>query len=127
MKFLSLILHLSFIVAPKIITPMKDIEVRSGEVLHIEIKFVGAPTPEITWTLDDKVIKSDKRISVSNYESYTLIHTINTKRLDTGIYTLKLKNESGSDEGTLKVTILGKSEICIYVNLFIFCKNFHPF
>ncbi|GIY64293.1 twitchin [Caerostris darwini] len=94
--------------APKIVTPMKDIEVKTGDVLHIEIKFIGAPTPEITWTVDDKVLESDKRLTVSNYESYTLIHTINAKRTDSGRYTLKLKNDSGTDEGTMKVIVLGK-------------------
>ncbi|GIY57120.1 twitchin [Caerostris extrusa] len=97
--------------APKIVTPMKDIEVKTGDVLHIEIKFIGTPTPEITWTVDDKVLESDKRLTVSNYESYTLIHTINAKRTDSGRYTLKLKNDSGTDEGTMKVIVLGKSYV----------------
>lgn len=96
---------------------MKDIEVKNGGVLHIEIKFIGTPTPSITWTLDDKPLESDKRVTVSNYESYTLIHTINTKRLDTGIYCLKLKNESGTDEGSMKVTVLGN--LIIFVNAFL--------
>ena len=106
---LILLTHKTFFsVAPKIISPMNDMEIKNGEVLHIEVKFVGAPTPSISWTLDDSPLKTDKRVTISNYENYTLIHAINTKRLDTGIYCLKLKNESGSDEGSMKVTILGK-------------------
>lgn len=106
--------------APKIISPMNDMEVTNGQVLHIEVKFIGAPIPTITWTLDDHPLKVDKRLTLSNYDNYTLIHAINTKRLDTGIYCLKLKNESGSDEGSIKVTILGM--ILIYTKVILYFR-----
>lgn len=103
---------------------MKDIEVKCGDVLHIEIKFIGAPTPEITWTVDDKVLESDKRVTISNYESYTLIHAINAKRVDNGRYCLKLKNESGSDEGFMKVIILGNFKFfLLYIYFYVFLPN----
>lgn len=108
---------------------MKDIEVKCGDVLHIEIKFIGAPTPEVTWTIDEKVLESDKRVTISNYESYTLIHAINAKPVDNGRYCLKLKNDSGTDEGMMKVIILGNDKVIllhynkIFLIKFVFLKS----
>lgn len=94
--------------APKIVSPMKEVKVKIGQTLHVEIKFIGAPPPTVSWMVDGKPLISDDRVTISNFDDYTIINTVDTKRSDGGAYTLHLKNDSGEDSGTLPVVILGK-------------------
>ncbi|CAN8010311.1 unnamed protein product, partial [Ixodes pacificus] len=94
--------------APKIVSPMKEVKVKIGQTLHVEIKFIGAPPPTVSWSVNGKPLISDDRVTISNFDDYTIINTVDTKRSDGGAYTLYLKNDSGEDSGTLPVVILDK-------------------
>lgn len=100
--------YLCFIVAPKITSPMNDIKIRCGQVFHVDINYIGEPSPDVTWTLERKPVVTDERTTVSAITNHTIVHTVNTKRTDSGEYVLKLKNEYGSDEGSFKLIVLGK-------------------
>ena len=93
---------------PKILTPMKEVKVKVGQKLNIEIKFEGTPPPTVNWTLNGKEFKSDARATISNLDDHTIINIVDTKRSDSGSYTLKLENVNGKDEGTMTVIVLDK-------------------
>lgn len=86
---------------------MGELKVKAGETLNAEITFIGEPPPKAVWTLKGEPLKSTDRSTVSAFDSYTVISTVNTQRCDSGDYILTLTNDSGKDEGTLKVIILG--------------------
>ncbi|CAG2161698.1 unnamed protein product [Oppiella nova] len=94
--------------APKILTPMKEVRVKVGQKLNVEIKFIGAPVPQVDWTLNGKPLKSDNRATVSDFDDHTIINIVDAKRSDSGSYTLKLENINGKDEGTMAVIVLDK-------------------
>ncbi|KAI5726324.1 hypothetical protein M8J76_000791 [Diaphorina citri] len=95
--------------APKIKTPLKDIIIKAGKILNVEIQFIGEPPPEVTWTIDGKELKTDSvRTTVTSIGYHTIVNTVNTKRSDSGTYHLELRNTSGRDEGSFTVTVLDR-------------------
>lgn len=94
--------------APKIITPLNDMVVKAGTILHIAIDFVGEPAPEAVWTIGSKELLTDSRTTISCIGYHTIVHTVNCKRSDSGLYHLLLRNSSGIDEGSMQVNVLGK-------------------
>lgn len=92
---------------PKILTPLKDIVVKAGAILHCVIDFAGEPPPDVFWTANGKDLQTDKRTTVTAVGYHTIVNTVNAQRSDSGPYKLLLKNASGTDEGTFNVTVLG--------------------
>lgn len=110
---IEIIHHLLFssllIVAPKIMTPLREMKVRGGLTLTADIKFIGEPVPEVEWSLNGKTVTSGDRVSISNFDDHTILNIIDVKRSDSGPYTLSIKNQHGKDSGILDVNILGKT------------------
>lgn len=96
------------LVAPKIKTPLNDIRIKAGLILHIDVDFIGEPRPDVEWTVGGTTLTADERTTVTSIGYHTTIHTVNAKRSDSGIYNLTIKNSSGMDTGTFQVTVLGK-------------------
>lgn len=96
--------------APQILTPMKEIRLKHGQKLEVQIDFIGAPCPEVQWidTKTGKPIESDSRLTISNYDDHTILTIIDTKRPDSGEYKLRLTNVNGSCDGILPVIIMDK-------------------
>lgn len=94
-------------VAPKIKTPLNDIRIKAGLILHVDIDFVGEPTPEVMWTVGSRPITADERTTVTSIGYHTIVHTVNVRRSDSGLYHLLLRNSSGIDEGSFQVIVLG--------------------
>lgn len=93
-------------VAPKIITPLKDITIKAGLIFHLDVDFIGEPAPEVNWTCNSKPVVANERTTVTSVGHHTIIHTVNCKRSDAGKYHLSLKNDSGSDEGSFELIVL---------------------
>lgn len=104
-----------FLVPPKIKTPLNDIRIKAGQIFHVDIDFIGEPPPEVIWSVASKPLKTDERTTVTSIGYHTIVHTVNTKRSDSGLYHLMLRNSSGLDEGSFQVIILGKNLWCKYL------------
>lgn len=100
--------------APKIKTPLNDIRIKAGLILHVDVDFIGEPCPEVSWTVGHKPIVTDDRTTVTSIGYHTVIHTVNAKRSDSGVYHLCLKNNSGVDEGSFQIIVLGKLVLKMY-------------
>jgi len=105
-----------FLVPPKIKTPLNDIRIKAGQIFHVDIDFIGEPPPEVIWSVASKPLKTDERTTVTSIGYHTIVHTVNTKRSDSGLYHLMLRNSSGLDEGSFQVIILGKNLWCKYLH-----------
>ena len=97
---------------------MNEIRVKAGTIIHTDINFIGEPIPEVTWTVNSKPVVTDTRTTITSIGYHTVLHIVNAKRSDSGSYHLLLKNNSGTDEGTLQVVVLGADQI-VYVLGFI--------
>merc|ERR1712079_870079 len=92
--------------APKILTPLKDVNVKAGNNFTIDVEYIGSPDPNVDWYVDGSPLVSDERITVSAIAPITTFHIVNCKRSDTGDIVIKLVNESGSDKGGFYFNIL---------------------
>lgn len=89
-------------------TPLNDMVVKAGTILHVAVDYIGEPPPEAIWSIGSKEIVADSRTTVSAIGYHTIVHTVNCCRTDSGLYHLLLRNSSGIDEGSLQVTVLGE-------------------
>lgn len=95
-------------VPPKIKSPLNDVRIKAGQIFHVDIDFIGEPPPEVVWSIASKPLKTDERTTVTSIGYHTIVHTVNAKRSDSGLYHLMLRNSSGIDEGSFQVIVLGK-------------------
>ncbi|KAG8239130.1 hypothetical protein J437_LFUL018920 [Ladona fulva] len=94
--------------APKIKTPLNDVRIKAGQIIHVDIDFIGEPIPEVIWTISGNPIKTDERTTLTAIGYHTIVHTVNAKRSDSGTYNLMLRNSSGIDEGSFQVVVLDR-------------------
>ncbi|XP_014665457.1 PREDICTED: twitchin-like isoform X3 [Priapulus caudatus] len=86
----------------------KEIRVRAGEPLDIDVPISGGPPPEVEWLKDGKPINEGFHVKMDNDDDDAKLHIPRCVRDDTGDYTIKLKNEFGEDTGDIKVIVLDK-------------------
>jgi len=86
----------------------KEIRLRAGEPLTIDLPISGAPTPTITWTKDGAPIEPSRDTQLENNDVHSKLHKPASKRTDTGKYKVHLKNDSGEDECDIDVIVLDK-------------------
>lgn len=96
-----------FSVPPKIKSPLTDIRIKAGQIFHVDIDYVGEPTPDVSWTNGNVELKADERTTITSINYHTIVHTVNAKRTDSGTYTLMIKNKNGVDEGSFQLVVLG--------------------
>lgn len=86
---------------------LKNITVKAGQTVTLETSFIAEPEPSYIWSNERVIeIKEDKRFSMGINLNKVKLVILDTKRSDTGKYTLKLKNGSGSDTASCDVIIL---------------------
>ncbi|XP_018789320.1 PREDICTED: twitchin isoform X17 [Bactrocera latifrons] len=94
--------------APKIITPLQDIRIKAGLILHIDIDFIGEPTPEVIWNQNNISLISDERSTITSVGHHTVVHIVNCQRNNSGTYHLLIRNDSGIDEGSFQLVVLDR-------------------
>ncbi|XP_058467261.1 twitchin isoform X5 [Malaya genurostris] len=104
------VLTRSRFVAPRIVTPMRDMVVKAGLIFHLDVNFTGEPIPDVTWTLNGKPVETDKRTTLTAVGHHTIVHTVNCNRGDSGDYKLVISNSSGQDEGSFHLTVLDRPD-----------------
>ncbi|XP_058812495.1 twitchin isoform X5 [Topomyia yanbarensis] len=104
------VLTRSRFIAPKIVTPMRDMVVKAGLIFHLDVNFTGEPVPDVTWTLNGKPVETDKRTTLTAVGHHTIVHTVNCNRGDSGDYKLVISNSSGKDEGSFHLTVLDRPD-----------------
>ena len=94
--------------APKIKTPLNDIKIKAGHIFHLDVDFIGEPIPQVIWSKNSKELDINKRTTVASIGYHTILHIVDAKRTDSGSYHIMLKNDSGVDEGSFKLTVLDR-------------------
>jgi hypothetical protein len=92
---------------------VKEIRIKAGEPLDVELEIIGTPTPEVTWTKDDKPVNNGVNgIDLKNDEKSVQLHKLRAQRTDTGMYEVKVKNSEGEDKLPVKIIVLDKPGQC---------------
>ncbi len=94
-------------VAPRIDKmSLKTITVKAGQPVNIDVSYLAAPLPYVSWSLAGKEVKDD-RFSFSLTDRVANLSLKASKRQDTGKYTIKMTNDTGSDSADIEVVVLG--------------------
>ncbi len=95
---------------PKIDRDMfHQIKIKAGEIVDFDVNVEGEPPPKILWFLNGEPLTSSDRTNVDNSKDYnTKLRTIDSGRVDSGMYKIVASNDSGKDEAEVEVIVLGK-------------------
>uniref|UniRef100_A0A1B0CIW0 Titin n=1 Tax=Lutzomyia longipalpis TaxID=7200 RepID=A0A1B0CIW0_LUTLO len=86
---------------PQILEPLKNMIIREGESVILSTHIIGNPTPKITWFKNGEQIKGNKK---TDKDIHTL-SLITPTRDDSGEYTVKAVNNSGTAETSCTLTV----------------------
>lgn len=94
-------------VAPKIDrTNIRDITVKAGQHVRLEIKISGEPPPKKMWKFNDQTIEPEGPINVTFEDYRTKLFIAVCKREHAGTLSIFAENSSGKDEAQLQLNIL---------------------
>lgn len=74
----------------------------------LKIPYTGSPLPNVTLTKDGKDITRDKNVSVEVKDRAITLTIRNPDKNTSGPYQIKLDNELGEDEATIRLRVSGK-------------------
>ncbi|CAD7001755.1 unnamed protein product, partial [Ceratitis capitata] len=90
-------------------TNIKDITIKAGQHIRLDIKVSGEPPATKTWFHNKARIEGQSDDVNIDIESYRTKFSIPfAKRESTGKYTIKAENDSGHDEATFEIIVLDK-------------------
>lgn len=92
----------------------EEIIVKKGQLIAIDIPFIGVPLPEGHWKKDGNPL-SEADTDVRITDDTASIRIPDAQRSDTGQYELTLTNEVGSEVIPIPVRVLGKIYLYLYV------------
>lgn len=85
---------------------LKPVTVKAGQTVNIDVNFIAEPEPTGVWSIEDKEVANNDRTTITLGQKTSKLVLINSKRSDTGKYTIKLTNSVGSDSASIEVCIL---------------------
>jgi Immunoglobulin I-set domain len=96
-------------VAPKIDRrSLKNVSVREGEAFVIDVKIIGEPPPEVTWTIGVKPIQLSHSRRVDDVPYNSKYYNDKPERKDTATYTITAVNKYGQDSADVEVAVICK-------------------
>ena len=84
----------------------KEIVVKKGEKIEIDVPFVGTPRPDAQWARDGKPL-SDRDTDIETKDKSSKICIPHSERTDAGLYELTLTNEVGTEKVPVNVIVKG--------------------
>lgn len=88
---------------------LKNLTVKEGEPIYIDVKVSGEPAPDVTWYQDGKMITSSAHGRVENVPYNSKLFNDKPQRKDTGIYKIVAVNKYGQDSEEIEITV-----VCTY-------------
>ena len=88
-----------------------------GETIVIKIPYTGSPLPNVSLTKDGNDVSKDKNVSIDVSDRGITLTIRNADKNTSGPYKIKLSNNLGEDEATLRLHVSGKMFICTIWNL----------
>lgn len=87
---------------------LRDITVKAGQHIRLDVKVSGEPPPTKTWFLNKARVenRSDINVDLEDYRTKLVIGV--AARSHSGTLTLKAENSSGRDEASIEIKVLDK-------------------
>ena len=100
------------IVAPKIDRRnLRNITVREGEPILLDVKIIGEPPPDVTWSMNNKSLQETSYRRIENVPYNSKFFHDNPERKDSGTYKIQASNKYGSDTAEIEITVVCKYNI----------------
>ncbi|CAH8612085.1 unnamed protein product [Schistosoma intercalatum] len=94
------------IVPPRIIQEPKSVTVMESQPVQLIALIEGTPMPEITWLLNNEIIKPSRYfLPEIRSDGYTILNISNVYPEDTGIYTVRAVNSGGEAQASAEILI----------------------
>lgn len=83
------------------------VQYKAGASVKLRVGIIAKPLPTIDWLKDEKELVATSTLSVESTTDSSAVLIKDATRLDTGSYTIKIKNVLGSASATIRIEILG--------------------
>ncbi len=94
-------------------TAPKEIRIRAGEPLKIDLAIQGAPTPVLSWKKNDEpVVSGQNGVELTSDDDQAQLNKPKAERGDSGLYQVKMVNSEGEDSIPINVIVLDKPGPC---------------
>uniref|UniRef100_A0A0R3RIW1 Muscle M-line assembly protein unc-89 n=1 Tax=Elaeophora elaphi TaxID=1147741 RepID=A0A0R3RIW1_9BILA len=90
---------------PAFVTTLQDQEVKEGEMVSFECEVEGWPEPELVWLVDEQPLRPSHDFKLEYDGQNAKLEIRDAQPDDTGVYTVRIKNEYGSAESNAKLTV----------------------
>ncbi|KAL3997510.1 Immunoglobulin I-set domain family protein [Acanthocheilonema viteae] len=90
---------------PAFVTTLQDQEVKEGEIVSFECEVEGWPEPELVWLVDEQPLRPSHDFKLEYDGQNAKLEIRDAQPEDTGIYSVRIKNEYGSAESKAKLTV----------------------
>ena len=87
---------------------LKDMTLKAGQNLKIDVKITGEPPPNKSWFLNKARLESSDNLNIELEDYRTKLTVTMITRKQSGTYTIKAENNSGRDEASVEITVLGE-------------------
>lgn len=87
---------------------LRNITVKEGEPIYIDVKIIGEPAPDVTWYQDSKTLIPTSHMRVEDIPYNTKFFNDKPARKDTGVYKIQAVNKYGSDTAEVEITVVCK-------------------
>ncbi|XP_070200689.1 twitchin-like isoform X4 [Littorina saxatilis] len=84
----------------------KEIFVKEGENINLEIPYDGAPLPRAQWSKNGEAL-NEANLDTETVPKLTTLRIPGAKRGDAGQYELTLSNDAGTAKVPIKITVMG--------------------
>lgn len=97
------------------------IVVKAGENVSLDAEVFGKPLPKVSWKRDGVPLVLVEGMKMTQKKHIHLLELFSVTRKESGDYTITAENPHGSKYATIKVKVLGKSDLMLFC--FCFCLN----
>ena len=87
-------------------TNLKNIKIRQGQPLKFDVDVKGEPAPTTEWSFGETT--SNDHTKIENEPYHTQFMLVNSQRADSGVYRIFARNEHGTDEASVEITVTSK-------------------
>ncbi len=94
---------------------VKEIRIKAGEPIEVELPLTGAPTPQVAWIKDNSnkpLENGTNGVQLFNDDTVAKMFKPAAQRSDTGLYEVKMKNSEGEDTLPVKIVVLDRPAPC---------------
>lgn len=87
-----------------------QVVLKAGQMTIFEVPFSGWPVPVVTWMFNGAPLVTDKRVYEETISGISCIHVKNSKRTDTGIYSVEITNDLGTVSADIDLLVIDKPQ-----------------